>query len=316
MSSSSKPGRAAQLSLASQFHPTSVEVKRQPRRLGSIIGQALLLDQEDAYAAGQVGFLARALVQATMPHSDPKANEFVRHNGHYTLSILAPKDVGLPYGRYPRLVLAYLNTEAVKRKTRRIELDHHFSHFCAALGIPPTTGPRGSLPMLREQMQRLFASTFQCVFHDEEKGRHAGDGFLVAEKRALWWDPRRDTGDASWGSHVVLSERFFREATEAPVPLDLRVLRALRSPFEIDIYVWLTWRFFRLRKPVTIPWDSLQLQFGCGYKNPRHFKRRFLKYLKSVISYYPAVRLSSAEKGLVLKPSPTHIAPRGAPMKL
>lgn len=47
-------------------------------------------------------------------------------------------------------------------------------------------------------------------------------------------------GDAYWGSHVVLSERFFRESTETPVPLDLRVLRALRSPFEIDIYVWLT----------------------------------------------------------------------------
>jgi hypothetical protein len=28
----------------------------------------LLLDQEDAYAAGEVGFLARALVQATLPH--------------------------------------------------------------------------------------------------------------------------------------------------------------------------------------------------------------------------------------------------------
>jgi Plasmid encoded RepA protein len=315
MSSSSKPGRAAQLSLASQFHPTRVEVKRQPRRLGSIIGQALLLDQEDAYAAGQVGFLARALVQATLPHSDPKANEFVRHNGHYTLSILAPKDVGLPYGRYPRLVLAYLNTEAVKRKTRHIELDHHFSHLCAALGVPPTTGPRGSLPMLREQMQRLFASTFQCVLHDEEKGRHAGDGFLVAENRALWWDPRRDTGDTSWGSHVVLSERFFREATEAPVPLDLRVLRALRSPFEIDIYVWLTWRFFRLRKPVAIPWSSLQLQFGCGYKNPRHFKRRFLRYLESVISYYPEVRLTNTGTGLMLRPSPPHVAPRSSRME-
>ncbi|MCB1054553.1 MAG: pirin [Acidobacteria bacterium] len=314
MGESPRGSRAGSRDRASQNHSTSVE--QRPRRLGSLISQALSFDDADAYAAGEVGFLARALVQATMPHSDPKTNEFVRHNGHYTLSILAPKGVGLPYGRYPRLVLAYLNTEAVKRKTRHIELDHHFSHFCAALGIPPTTGPRGSLPQLREQMQRLFASTFQCVFHDEEKGRHAGDGFLIAEKRALWWDPRRETGDASWGSHVVLSERFFREATETPVPLDLRVLRALRSPFEIDIYVWLTWRFFRLRKPVSIPWDSLQLQFGCGYKNPRHFKRRFLKYLKSVISYYPEVRLTNGDKGLVLKPSPTHVAPRDSQMKL
>ena len=299
---------------ASQFHSTSIE--RRPRRLSSLISQALSFDDADAYAAGEVGFLARALVQATMPHSDPKTNEFGRHNGHYTLSILAPKGVGLPYGRYPRLVLAYLNTEAVKRKTRHIELDHHFSHFCAALGIPPTTGPRGPLPMLREQMQRLFASTFQCVFHDEEKGRHAGDGFLIAEKRTLWWEPGRETADAYWGSHVVLSERFFREATEAPVPLDLRVLRALRSPFEIDIYVWLTWRFFRLRKPVTIPWSSLQLQFGCSYKNPRHFKRRFLRYLKSVINYYPEVRLRNTDSGLMLRPSPTHVAPRKSPIKL
>ena len=147
---------------ASQFHPTAVEKPTRPaRRSGSLIRQALYLDQEDAYAVGEVGFLARALVQATLPHSDPKANEFVRRNGHFTLSILAPKDVGLPYGRYPRLVLAYLTTEAVRRKSPDIELGSHFSHFCAALGIPPTSGPRGSLPQLRDQLQRLFASTFQ-----------------------------------------------------------------------------------------------------------------------------------------------------------
>lgn len=117
-----------------------------------------------------VGFLARALVQATLPHSDPKANELVLRNGHFTLSILAPKDVRLPYGRYPRLVLAYLTAEAVRRRSLDIELGSHFSHFCAALGIPPTTGPRGSLPQLRDQLQRLFASTFQCLFHDESQG--------------------------------------------------------------------------------------------------------------------------------------------------
>jgi len=300
---------------ASQFHLTGVEAgpgtpPGRSRRSASLIRQALYLDQEDAHSAGEVGFLARALVQATLPHSDPKTNEFVRRNGHFTLSILAPKDVGLPYGRYPRLVLAYLNTEAVRRKSREIELGPHFSHFCATLGLPPTTGPRGSLPTLREQMQRLFASTFQCVFQDENEGRHAGDGFLVAEKRVLWWDPRQSKSDAAWGSHVVLSERFFREATETPVPLDLRVLRALRSPFEIDIYVWLTWRFFRLRKPVTIPWPSLALQFGCCYANPRHFKNRFLGYLRSVSGYYPAIRLESGASGLVLKPSPTHVASR------
>lgn len=88
---------------ASQFHLTDVETR--PRRSGQPdpAGPLSYLDQEDAYAAGEVGFLARALVQATLPHSDPKTNAFVRRNGHFRLSIMAPKHVGLPYGRYPRL---------------------------------------------------------------------------------------------------------------------------------------------------------------------------------------------------------------------
>ena len=94
------------------------------------------------------------------------------------------------------------------------------------------------------------------------------------------------------------------------MPLDLRVLKALRSPFEIDIYVWLTWRFFSLRRRVVIPWESLMLQFGARYRNPRHFKRRFLRYLRRVIDYYPEARLAESPQGLILRPSPTHIPAR------
>lgn len=300
---------------ASPLHSTPVEIRA--RRPGSLIRRALLLDQEDAFSAGEVGFLARALVQATLPHSDPGDSEFVRRNGCYTLSILALREVGLPYGRYPRLVLAYLCTEAVRRKSRCIELDRHFSTFCAGLGVVPTTGPRGSLPMLRDQMQRLFSASFRCTYEDRNDGGYAGEGFFIAEQHVLWWDPKREEDGSRWGARVSLSERFFREATEAPVPLDLRVLRALRSPLEIDIYVWLTWRLFRLRRPVTISWPSLMLQFGCGYRNPRHFKGRFLGYLRTVIRWYPEARLEATSAGLVLKPSPPHVAPKPmTPMKL
>jgi hypothetical protein len=48
----------------------------------------------------------RFLARVARPCDHPKTNELVCHNGHYTLSMLAPKGVGLPYGRYPRLVLA------------------------------------------------------------------------------------------------------------------------------------------------------------------------------------------------------------------
>ena len=92
---------------ASQFRPTDVETRsRKSRRSDSLIWRALYLDQADVCDVGEavppallgVGFLARALVQATLPYSDSNANEFVRRNGHFTLSILARKDGGLPSG--------------------------------------------------------------------------------------------------------------------------------------------------------------------------------------------------------------------------
>ncbi|MCP4203281.1 MAG: pirin [bacterium] len=275
----------------------------------SLIQNALGLG-DDASSAGAIGFYARALVQATLPHCDPKTNEFVRRNGNYALSILAPADVGLPYGRYPRLVIAYLTTEAVRKRERCIPLGRRFSHFCGELGLTPTSGPRGSLVQLREQMQRLFSCSFQCIFHSERSGQHAGDGFLLAEKRLFGWEPGSGARPTARDSYVKLSERFYREATGAPVPLDLRVLKALRSPFEIDIYVGLTWRFFSLRRRSVIPWESLMLQFGSRYRNPRHFKQRFLRYLRRVIDYYPETRLAESPQGLVLRPSPTHIPVR------
>jgi len=64
---------------ASLFHSSVVVIgSRKSWRSGSLIRQALYLDLEDAFAAGEVGFLARALVLATRPHGDPKAIEFVR----------------------------------------------------------------------------------------------------------------------------------------------------------------------------------------------------------------------------------------------
>ncbi|WP_199224767.1 hypothetical protein [Falsochrobactrum shanghaiense] len=60
---------------------------------------------EAAKEAGALGFIARAMVQATMPHSKADGNEFTCTNGAYTLSMLAPSRIGLPYGSIPRLLL-------------------------------------------------------------------------------------------------------------------------------------------------------------------------------------------------------------------
>ena len=57
-----------------------------------------------------------------MPHSNPEVSTFERSNGNFSLSIIGHPKVGLPYGTYPRLLLSWLVTEAVRTKKPELAL--------------------------------------------------------------------------------------------------------------------------------------------------------------------------------------------------
>ena len=66
-----------------------------------IIAQALAIEAEEAQQAGTLGYMARAMVQATMPHKKVAGAVHERTNGFYTFTMLARPKVGLPYGSVP-----------------------------------------------------------------------------------------------------------------------------------------------------------------------------------------------------------------------
>jgi hypothetical protein len=271
------------------------------------VAQALAIEDEAAAEAGALRFMARALVQATLPHRAVKGNEFMRTNGRFTLSLMAPAKIGLPYGTIPRLLVAWLATEAVRTREREFLLGENLSGFMHQLGLVPTGGRWGSITRLKDQARRLFNTTVTCSYDDERKS--ADLGYRLADKVLLWWDHEADVF-AGQGT-VRLTEPFFQELIRYPVPVDMRALRALsRSPLAIDIYCWLTYRMSYLRKPVEIPWPALQAQFGADYDDIKNFRAAFREQLRKVVGVYPAARAEEGEEGLVLRPSRTHIAPR------
>jgi hypothetical protein len=251
------------------------------RNVDKLFAESMAIEAEDAKQAGTLGYMARALTQATMPHKEILGNEFTRRNGNFTLSMVCPIHVGLPYGSYPRLLLSWLTTEAVRTKSPILELGPSLSAFMAGLGLIPTGGRWGTIHRLRDQMKRLFSATVSCDYADDTKD--GADRYLIAKQYRLWWDPKSPAQVPLWKSTVTLYEDFFREIIERPVPIDMRALKALkRSPLALDIYCWLTYRMFYLRKPTEIPWSSLQLQFGADYPTTgqglRDFKKNFLKH--------------------------------------
>lgn len=279
--------------------------------IDALITEALAMEVEEAKAAGALGFVARALAQATLPHRKVEGSHFERRNGNFTLTLLAPPRVGLPYGSVPRLLLAWLSTEAVKTKSRELELGDSMSAFMRELDLVPTGGRWGSITRLKEQTRRLFSSTISAVYEGDD--RMAILTQPIADKAILWWDPKAPDQAALWKSSVTLSAAFYQELMEHPVPVDLRAIKALkRSPLALDIYIWSTYRASYAKKPSTIPWAALAMQFGSNYGVLRDFKKAFLAELSKVAVIYPALRFEATEDGLVVSPSPPHIARKGA----
>lgn len=275
--------------------------------LDKLVRQAFMIEAEEARQAGAVRFMARALTQATMPHRRIQAPVFKRQNGSFSLAMLAHPDVGLPYGSIPRLLVSWVTTEAVRTKSPVLELGPSLSAFMAELDLTPTGGRWGSITRLRDQMTRLFSASISCLYDDKEK-----TGIFnvqIVEEARLWWNPKAPNQAPLWKSTIELGKKFFEEAINSPVPVDMRALKGLkRSPLALDIYCWLTYRMSYLRKPTEIPWAALQMQFGADYGRERDFKAAFLEHLRAVLVLYPEANVEDGERGLLLKPSKPHVA--------
>ena len=244
------------------------------KNLDKLITESLAIEAQSAKEAGAIGYMARVLTQATIPHKKVISNEFERSNGIFTLSILTPSKIGLPYGTIPRLILSWLTTEAVRTKSQELILGHTLSSFMQELGLIPSGGRWGSITRLKNQMQRLFTATISCTY--DGKDNAAGIGFNIAREYHLWWEPKQPKQAALWQSTVTLNKDFFEEITDRPVPIDMRALYALkRSPLALDIYCWLTYRMSYLKQKTLIPWGSLQAQFGSDYSCKRDLRRNF-----------------------------------------
>ena len=101
--------------------------------VSKLIAESLAIEAQEAKEAGSLGYMARVLVQATMPHKKFNGDVFERRNGAFSMAIIAHPGMGLPYGTYPRLLLTWLTTEAVKTKTPELVLG------------PTLSGPRPPL---------------------------------------------------------------------------------------------------------------------------------------------------------------------------
>jgi hypothetical protein len=266
----------------------------------------------------ELAYMAKHLVQVTLPHSDPgDISAWTRTNGDLTLVITrsnidlrSGKMIGYPYGTIPRLLLYWLTSEAVRTKQRVLKLGSSLAQFMREVGLNPDTGggKRGDAFRLKEQMNRLFGATISFQYADMSRGHFEQRlNMNVTRKTQLWWNPKDPNQGNLFESWIELGEDFFESITSSPVPVDTRALKALNhSALALDLYGWATHKTYsvsRRRESQFISFKALQAQFGAQYAHGKDFKKKFLIAMKQVEAVYPSLKVSKARGGLIVHPS-------------
>ena len=263
-----------------------------------------------------LGFMARLLVLCSLPRTNPGNRlQYKRVNGPYTLYMVAGGGNKLPYGNLPRLLLAWLCSEAVRTQSRELVLGRSLSKFMRTLGMNGDSGgSRGELTRLRNQMKRLFSAHVSMIYEDEHGEVRVSS--LVADRAAFWWTERKPAESSLWNSKIRLGEDLFNEIINHPVPLDLNTLMALkRCALGLDLYLWLTYRTFALTRPLRLTWRQVYQQFGLHpdksseKRTVLNFRRKILRELKKIKMAWPELNYTTAAGVLILHPSTPGIAP-------
>lgn len=279
--------------------------KSLPSRAAAILGTS-------AQEANALGFSTRVLVQASLPHREPRNDPraWVRTNGNYSL-IIQPgvnrdgNSIGFPYGNIPRLVLAYLTTRVVKTRSRDVDLSESLSAFVKEIGLHNNGR---DMRRLKDQLQRLFSASITFRYDDAKARLVAGAHRPIAREFQFWWDERAPDQQSLFPNFVRLDEEFHREILEHPVPMDLRAIQALKqSSLALDLYTWLNHRMSYLDKRVRIPWVGIERHIGSEYKDPQEFRRYAKEALVKISAIWPELKFDFERGGLALKPGRPHV---------
>lgn len=288
--------------------------------------EAALIWEANQQGHQNIGYLPRVMAQVSLPYNRPKPGTLVwsRRNGDTEL-LLTPRMVTdgpngkagtpmFPFGSYPRLLVAWLATQAVRTNGPVIPLGDNAKGFLAELGIGNTGGASGPAGRFREQALNLLQSSFTISVTRD--GRDQGHQFHVATLWDLHWGKPGPEGKvAKVPSTIVLSDEFYRYLASAKVPVDWAIMRWLGSAMAMDLYVWLTYRFSYLQDPSLVPWLSLRAQLGSDYaddaKGLANFRKAVSAALAPVCAIYPEACFRVTKDGLLLTPSRTSVPLRG-----
>jgi len=263
---------------------------------------------------GRVGVVHAGFAMTALPHKRIAESVWERDGGQVKLLVEGGLDarkqpIGVPYGSIARMILLYLQTRAVRTRSREVELGASMNAWLTAMGIP--VGGK-TYQIVREQSRRISRCRL-TFFRRSESAEIVTNGAFVRDA-ILPLNPEAPEQLPLWQERVRLDEGFYQSLIDHPLPLREAAIRQISNrSMAIDLYIWLAYRLHVLRAPVEISWPALRRQFGESYGQLRFFRRDALPPLKLALAVYPEARVTVDERvGITLHPSPPPVSERKA----
>ena len=224
------------------------------RKLNKLLAISTVREQR-RNGGGQKAYSARPFVLCGIPvrRPPPTTLEYFRQNGNFSLRVIGHPRFGLPFGQ-DRLLLIWIASLTTWQKTRMVR-------FASAATILESFGlPKDGryYKRLIAGFERIFYSTFYFT-SDQREGEAViiitRTSFRFVRDLKLWYtEEGKQPSDSRRENVIVLSEEFWKEIRDHPVPVDLSVVKALAdSPGNLDFYIWLVWRCWTAKGHVCIP---------------------------------------------------------------
>lgn len=268
------------------------------------IAAEILAEESEKLGITHSGFCLTAL-----PHRDI-AESVWRREGHKVVLLIRSgldrdeQEIGIPYGSKARMILIYLQSEALRANSPKVEMGKSMNAWLERMGVPVGGN---TYVQIREQARRLSScelTFFYDLAQDSDEGTGRRNGHFVKDEILI--RRRSEVGQGVlWREEVTLDAVFFEELRRHPVPLWEPALRSISGKsMALDIYLWLAYRLHALKTEVPLSWPSVYQQFGAGFGKMAHFKPEFVKNLQLAMAVYPDAKVKIGDKGLILIPSP------------
>src|ERR1700722_14188217 len=254
-------GAVHQLILSQGIESARASAMTKAERHAVEAAAAMLAEEESRLGITHAGF-----AMTSLPHKRIEEALWRREGHRTTLLVESGRHrngnlIGVPYGSIARLILLYLQTEAVRTNTPEVELGRSMKSWMERMSL--TTGGK-TYQLVTEQARRISGCRL-TFFPDRENGAESRHNGAFVQDAITFASVIDDDQPTLWQDRVRLDPSFWQSLRDHPAPVREEAIKAIGTrSLAIDVYIWLAYRLHSLAKSTPISWAPHTPSLGLG----------------------------------------------------